>query len=134
MFENYLTDLPDALKYILCKFRTVSYKLPKETGRYTRISRNQRVRKMHNCGQLGDEFYFCLECPALTELRIKFLPTNIYWRPNVINFGQILNIKNKITLVNVVKFIECGLMYTQWTFLFISIICYLFGTLYCTYC
>ena len=83
MFENYLTDLPDALKYILCKFRTVSYKLPKETGRYTRISRNQRVRKMHNCGQLGDEFYFCLECPALTELRIKFLPTNIYWRPNV---------------------------------------------------
>ena len=64
---------------------------------------------MCNSGQLGDEFYFCLECPALKELRNKFLPANIYKRPNVINFGRILNIKNKITLVNVAKFIKFGL-------------------------
>ena len=40
MFEKYLIDLPDALKYIVCKFRTVSHKLPIESGRYTRILRN----------------------------------------------------------------------------------------------
>ena len=40
MFENYLIDLPDALKYIVCKFRTVNDKLPIEIGRYTRIPRN----------------------------------------------------------------------------------------------
>ena len=27
MFENYLTDLPDVLKYIVCEFRTVNHKL-----------------------------------------------------------------------------------------------------------
>ena len=36
-FENYLIDLPDALKYIVCKFSTVNHNLPIETGRYTRI-------------------------------------------------------------------------------------------------
>ena len=55
MFENYLTDLPDALKYIVCKFRTVNHKLPIETGRYTRIPRNDRTCKMCDSGQLGDE-------------------------------------------------------------------------------
>ena len=64
---------------------------------------------MCNSGQLGDEFHFCLECPALKNSRNKFLPANIYKRQNVINFGRILNIKNKITLVNVSKFIKFGL-------------------------
>ena len=109
MFEKFLIYLPDALKYIVCKFRTVNHKLPIETGRYTRIPRNEGVRKMCNGGQLGDEFHFCLECPALKELRNTFLPANIYKRPNVINFERILSIKNKITLVNVAKFIKFGL-------------------------
>ena len=100
-FEKYLLDLPDALKYIVCKFRTVNHKLLINTSRYTRIPRNERVCKMCNSVQLGDEFHFCLECPALKELRNKFLPANISKRPNVINFGCILNIKNTITLVNV---------------------------------
>ena len=26
---------------------------------------------MCNSGQLGDEFHFCMECPALKELKIK---------------------------------------------------------------
>ena len=65
MFENYLIDLPELLKYIVCKFRTVNHKLPIEAGRYTRIPRNERVCKMCNSGQLEDEFHVCLECPAL---------------------------------------------------------------------
>ena len=43
MFENYLTYLPDALKYIVCKFSNANQKLPIETGRYSRIPRNDRV-------------------------------------------------------------------------------------------
>ena len=64
---------------------------------------------MCNSGQLGDKFHFCLKCPAIKELGNKFLPANIYKRTNVINFGRILNIKNKITPVNVAKFIKCRL-------------------------
>ena len=109
MFEKYLIYLPDALKYIVCKFYTVNHKLPIETGRYTRIPRNERVCKMCNSGQLEDKFHFFFECPTLKELRNKFLLANIYKRSNVINFGRILNIKNKITLVNVAKFIKFGL-------------------------
>ena len=67
IFENYRVDLPDALKYIVCTFCTVNHKLPIETGRYTRIPINERVCKMCNSDQLGDEFHFCLECPALKE-------------------------------------------------------------------
>ena len=74
MFENYLTDFHDALKYIVCKFRTGNHKLPIETGRYTRIQRNERIC---NSGQLGDKFNFYMECPALKELGKKFLLENI---------------------------------------------------------
>ena len=76
--ENYLTNLSHALKYNVCKFRTVNHKLPIETGRYRSIPRNERVCEMCDSGQLGDEFHFCLECPASKELRYKFLPANIY--------------------------------------------------------
>ena len=65
--------------------------------------------KMCNSGQLGDEFHICLECPALKELRNKFLSANIYKRPNVINFWHLFNIQNIITLVNVAKIIKFGL-------------------------
>ena len=67
------------------------------------------VKFMCNSGQLGDEFHFCLACPALKELRNKFLPAINYKRTNVINFGRIPHIKNKITLVNVAKLIKFGL-------------------------
>ena len=89
---------------------------------------------MCNSGQLGDEFHFCLECPALKELRNKFLPANISKRSNIINFRRIFNIKNTITLVNVAKFIKCGLyICTDYKKKIVTFICYLFGTLYCTY-
>ena len=44
MFENYLPDLPDALKYIVCKFGTVNPLVPIETGRYTRIPKKGYVK------------------------------------------------------------------------------------------
>ena len=34
IFENYLKDLPDALKYIVCKCRTVNHKLPIKMSLY----------------------------------------------------------------------------------------------------
>ena len=55
-----------------------------------------------------------MECPALKELIIQFLTEYIYKRPNVFNFGRILNINNTITLVNLLQFNKCGLdMYTH---------------------
>ena len=74
---------------------------------------------MCDSGQLGDEFHFCLECPDLKELGNKFLPADIYKRLNVINFGRILSIKNKITLVNVAKFIKFGLDICNYYLLFV---------------
>ena len=58
MSEKYLTDLLDARKYIVCKFGTVNYKSPIETGSFTRIPRNERACKMCNSGQLGHNFTF----------------------------------------------------------------------------
>ena len=57
----------DALEYVVCKFRAVNHKLPIETGRYTRILRNEGSGRMCNIGQLGggDEFHLCMEYPAL---------------------------------------------------------------------
>ena len=83
MFKNYLKYFPDALKYIICAFRT--HTLPIETGHYTRIPRNERSCKICGSGQLEDEFHFCMECPPLNEFRIKFLPVNLRKQSTAIN-------------------------------------------------
>ena len=54
---------------LMCKFRTLNYKLPVETGRYTNIPRNHRYCTLCNQNRLDDEFHVVLEC--LLQIRTK---------------------------------------------------------------
>ena len=66
---------------------------------------------MRDSGKPGARipFLYGMSCNKITKNNNNFLTVNIRKRPYVSNFVCILMTKNKLTLVNVAKFIKCGL-------------------------
>ena len=70
-------------------------KIAIETGRWTRISREQRLCTL--CGNgVGDEYHLLFTCvhPVVSELRSKFIPNYYKTNPNMNKFGGLLSICN----------------------------------------
>ncbi len=103
--EKYFNILPYP-KYIqLCKFRTSNHKLPIEVGRYRAIPRAERYCTNCNLRTLGDEFHCLFICPALHDIRNRYIHDIYKARPNVIKFGNLFSCENQLTLLNLTKFI-----------------------------
>ena len=107
-FESYLLELPHVYKRILIKFRTSNHKLPIENGRFSKLSRHLRVCENCDTNTLGDEFHFLLECPALNDLRKKYIPKFYWQRPNMICLQQLMSLNNQQKQINLLKFIKEG--------------------------
>ena len=60
--EYYLKTLSPKNKKIFVKFRTANHHLPVETGRWHGKSISERLCKLCNSGQIGDEFHFINLC------------------------------------------------------------------------
>ena len=101
-FENYLIKIPFKLRRYLINIRTRNHRLPVETGRWRRASR--QLRKCHLCNRdLGDEFHYLLSCKRLTKLRKRYLPTYCHKNPNILKLqslfsSQNINIQKKLCL------------------------------------
>ena len=61
-FEDYLDNLNDKDRILLCKYRTTNHRLIIETGRWRGINREDRICNLCNHGLIGDEFHYLLEC------------------------------------------------------------------------
>ena len=45
---------------------------------------------------IGDEFHYILECNYFNNVRKKYIDDCYRKRPNIIKFGELISIKNKI--------------------------------------
>ena len=91
VFENYLTTLSPYNRKLLCKFRTINHTLPIEVGRYSGRPRFTQNCDKCNIDELGDEFHFLLQCPALSDLRKTYLPIYCQNRPSTHKFESIMS-------------------------------------------
>jgi hypothetical protein len=93
VFEEHLDDLPRHFAVALTKFRCSNHRLPIELGRYNNIPRNERIcTKCQNIRPtVGDEFHFLLECPALKELRAKYVPKRLCHHPNALKIEELMS-------------------------------------------
>ena len=114
-FEQYIDDLPLCYRIAFTKFRTANHKLPVEKGRYTNMLREQRTCNLCDSDHVGDEYHFLLECPALVNLRNKFIPKFFRTNPNFYKYSQLLSIKSGKLLLNLCKFIKEGLTFFKWS-------------------
>ena len=56
------------------------------------------ARVLCNTSKIADEFYYILECSALTIIRKEYLHSRYYIRPNVIKFYEIMSSSNVKTV------------------------------------
>ena len=76
-------------KYMI-KFRTRNHKLPVETGNWNIIPLEHRKCTLCN-RNIGDEFYYLLECQCLTTYRKKYISEIYYKNPNIVRFEKLMN-------------------------------------------
>ena len=108
-FEKYLDTLPRCYRIAMTQLRTSNHKLPVEKGRYSNLPRNLRTCTLCSSEKPGDEFHFLLECPALSELRLKYIPKYFRTNPNFYKYAQIISYQNNKQMLNLSKFIHHGL-------------------------
>ena len=107
-FEEYLLNLPANLSKKYCKFRTGNMKLPIETGRWFNIPRENRICKLCNSKDIGDEFHYLLKCTdaVIQSSRIQNLSKYYQSNPNVIKFENLFNVTKKKELIKICNFVD----------------------------
>ena len=107
-FESYLIKLPAVYKRIFTKFKTSNHKKPVKKGRFSKLPRNMRICENCDCNNLCDEYYFLLECPALNDIRKKYIKKYYLQRPNIFKV-RTTNVNVKLSKqILLVKFIKEG--------------------------
>ena len=83
-------------------------KLPVEVGRWYNIPRENRVCKICSKNEIGDEFHYLFICndPIISQSRMSYMSLYFNRNPNVYEFEQLFNTKNKITLIKLCRFIK----------------------------
>ncbi|XP_056020221.1 uncharacterized protein LOC130054426 [Ostrea edulis] len=72
-FENYLNKIKNFdIRRSICKLRISAHKLMIEVGRYSGITRNERICSKCNSGLLGDEIHFLIKCEKFADERKSF--------------------------------------------------------------
>ena len=91
--QYYLSHPSKETRKMLTKFRISEHCLFIETGRYTKIPRNERKCKI--CNILDDEFHFFFNCKINKNIREIFLK---YYIQKYVNFNT-LNFTDKLVII-----------------------------------
>ena len=70
-------------------------------------------RLCYICQVLDDEFHFRFECQLLQNLRVKYIKSYYYTRPNMNKFLHVLSNENKTHIRNLSVYIKKGLNIIQ---------------------
>ena len=83
--ENYLLFFSNfKMRQLSTKFRVSDHSLEIESGRYTNITREERICKNCNLNKIGDEYHFFLKCTANHTLRNNLFNKIILNKPDFI--------------------------------------------------
>lgn len=105
-YERYLDLLPFDLRTYLVKLRVSAHSLRVQTNRYgiNRLPRNERVCLFCDTRDIDDEFHFVFKCPCFNDIRRLYIDRYYYIRPNMHKLIELLNCREKDTLVKLCKF------------------------------
>ena len=101
---NYILSLSPSFCKTLIRFRTRNQRLPIEVGRWSGIQINQRLCSF--CNDLGNEFHYLMTCKHFELERKHYLKRYYYIPPNIVKFGQLMNMRKAVDLKNLCRFIK----------------------------
>ena len=81
--------------------------LPIETGRWTGIPVNERLCNLCKI-DIGDDYHYIMICDYFKDqiLRKKLIRQYYIKHPNIIKFFELMNNRNKKTIINLCGFIK----------------------------
>ena len=85
-YEQYLDSVKNKkFRIAMTKYRISAHKLPIESGRYKGINRDNRICKLCNTNDLGDEKHYMFHCSheSFTEHREMFFKALFTYAPNL---------------------------------------------------
>ncbi len=95
-YENYLSKLSNfEIRKTICRFRISAHRLQIEVGRFSNISRSERICKNCSSGKVEDEEHFLCECSKYESTRSELFKSITDKYPN---FAHIDN-KSKLTFL-----------------------------------
>ena len=104
--QFYLTkNVAPHLLRMICKFRISAHPLNVESGRYSNISRSNRICLCCSTLDLEDEFHFIIICSLYSELRCKFIKPYYWKHPSVFKLIQLLTVRNVKEIKNLGTFL-----------------------------
>ena len=103
-YEKQLNVLDRDLMIPIIKFRCGTHHLPISVKRYEELGPENMCP--FGCDELGDEYHYLLCCPAFTHYRVIYIDKYYFTRPNVIKFGKLMNVKSKLKLSKLAKFVK----------------------------
>ena len=107
--EYYLNEIDINLyRKVMTQFRGGLLDLRAQTGRYEKISYEERICPLCNDG-IENEYHFLLECCQYKLIRKLYIPKYYYTYPTLFKFKEILTKKNKTIILNVCKFIVAAM-------------------------
>jgi hypothetical protein len=89
--EPYLLALEPKHAIPLCKFRTNNHYLPTQVGRYNRTNYADRLCKICDMNDTGDEYHYLFKCTHFNLERRKHLDRIYRIAPNTLKMKQLLN-------------------------------------------
>ena len=108
-YELYLDVLPKSLRLFFCRLRLSVHPLMIQTGRYNTLPRNERRCLICNTNDIEDEFHFICICPCYNDIRKQYIPRNIFVKPSVYKYTEMLKTIDKNELIKISLFIKHAL-------------------------
>ena len=95
-YENYLSKLSNfEIRKTICRFRISAHRLQIEVGRFSNISRSERICKNCSSGKVEDEEHFLCECSKYESTRSELFKSIADKYPNFANIDN----KSKLTFL-----------------------------------
>ncbi len=104
-FEKYLVKLDTIDRINLCKFRCGNHRLPAAAERYLPMHVNKPCTLCESQDR-GDEFHYILVCPAIKQIRDKYVKRYYSQRPNTVKMAQLFNVHSVKLLAALAKFVK----------------------------
>ena len=112
-YEHYLNILTPFYSHVFVNFRMCNNHLPIEKHRWSYTNHHERICKICNSGDIGDEYHYLFQCAYLNNLRTKLIPVKYSRNNNLLSYDSLMNENEENVLSKLCKFINIILRYFQ---------------------
>ena len=88
----------------MCKLKCVNHYMPIVAGRYSNIPIDDRICKICQTNEIGDEFHYLFNCTFFSSQRTRHLKEYYYTQPNMYKMTQLFESTDYNEMLNLAKF------------------------------